>query len=120
MNNVIKIKRGDTLQWLCKLYNEEGELEVLDVTYDIKLQIRKGIDKDLVWDFAANNGIEKLAALTAERHNLLIKATATQTASWKPGRYFADIEIRKGTDVRTLPSVDDKPLIIDVIGDITI
>ena len=119
MNNVIKIKRGDTLKLLCKLADEVGEVKVLDNSYNIKMQIRKGVDKDLIWDFGANNGIENLSVLDNEGNNLSISATANQTATMPIGRYVADIEIEQNGEVYTLPGVDEEPLTIEIIGDIT-
>ena len=119
MSNIIKIKRGDTLKLLCKLANSAGEIEVLGNSYNINMQIRKGIDKDLIWDFGGNNGIEKLSALDSGGNNLLISATASQTATMPIGRYVADIEIKQNGEVHTLPSVDEEPLTIQIIGDIT-
>ena len=121
MNNdrVIKIKRGDTLQLLCKLSNELGEVEVLDDSYNIKMQIRKGVDKDLIWDFVENNGITKLSQLDDEGNNLLIRATANQTAIMQPGRYSADIQISQGDETHTLPAAGEDPLMIEIEGDIT-
>ena len=119
MSNVIKIKRGDTLKLLCQLANEAGVIEVLDNSYNLKMQIRKGIDKELIWDFAENNGIAKLTELDTKGNNLLISATASQTATMPVGRYFADIEIEQNAEVHTLPAVDEEPLTVEIIGDVT-
>ena len=119
MSNIIKIKRGDTLKLLCKLANEAGEIEVLDNSYNINMQIRKGVDKDLIWDFGENSGVAKLTELDTQGNNLLISATASQTATLRAGRYAADIEIKQNGEVHTLPSVDEEPLTIEIIGDIT-
>ena len=119
MSNVIRIKRGDTMKLLCKLANEMGEIEVLDNSYTIKMQVRKGVDKELVWDFAENGGIVKLTELDAQGNNLLISATASQTASMPAGRYVSDVEIEQNGEVHTLPGVHEEPLTIEIIGDIT-
>ena len=121
MNNdrVIRIKRGDTLQLLCKLSNDVGAVEVLGDSYTIKMQIRKGVDKYLIWDFAENNGITKLSQLDDKGNNLLISATANQTAAMQPGRYSADIQISQGDETHTLPTAGEEPLIVEIEGDIT-
>ena len=119
MSNVIKVRRGDTLTLLCKLSNHVGAVEVLDASYNIKMQIRKGIDKEVVWDFNDNDGIAKLTELDTKGNNLLISATASQTASMPVGRYVSDVEIEKNGEAHTLPNVDEEPLTIEIIGDIT-
>ena len=120
MSNVIRIRRGDTLKLLCKLSTDEsGAVGVLDSTYNIKMQIRKGVDKDVVWDFAENAGVTKLTQLDTQGNNLLISATASQTATLPIGRYVADIEIEQNGEVNTLPAVDEEPLTIEIVGDVT-
>ena len=120
MSNVIRIRRGDTLKLLCKLSTDEtGQIGIIDNSFTIKMQIRKGVDKDVVWDFAENGGVTKLTQLDTAGNNLLISATASQTATLPVGRYVADIEIEQNGEVNTLPAVGEAPLIIEIVGDIT-
>lgn len=117
-DRVLKIKRGDTLQLFCKLSDEIGEVKPLNASYEINMQIRRGVDKDLVWDFGQNGGITKLSELS-DGNNLVISATAEQTATMPVGRYLADIEIIQNGETHTLPPAGEASIVIEIEGDIT-
>ncbi len=119
-NPVIRVKRGDKFELRVKLSGLSGEVAVLDETYEIRMQVRKGVNKDLIFDFSADGIITRLSELDAAGNNLIIAAAAEETRQWPAGRFLADIEVRIADDgPYTVPGADEPPLVFEVVGDIT-
>lgn len=117
--SIIRHKRGDTFELRIKLTNLEGAVEVLGSGYEIHMQMRKGVDKELIFDFATDGTITKLGDLDAAGNNLIIKADSADTKRWPVGRFPTDIEVRIDDAAYTVPGPDEPQLVLEVVGDIT-